>query len=185
MDLQVATQPPSGLQVSPAPGQKRPRPDPTDVHELARYEEEDALERRFGQVDARISHEVGKLQKDIDKIGGKMEELSGYIKSLPSTPSKPWELMGRGKKWTTPPGSCEKGAIFWVIARDGRFSPWAPYAVRVTGVAPNGAKVAFQGALLEELGGGDRGPLGPIVEGETTDLWEEVEARNSVLEVGE
>jgi hypothetical protein len=128
------------------------------------------------------------LKKDIDKIGEKMEELGGYIKSLPSTPSKPWELKVRGNKWTAPTGVCEKGALFWVIARDGRFSPWAAYEVRVTGVAPNGAKMAFQGALLEELGAGDPGPgapLGPIVEGETTDLWEEVEARNSVLVVGE
>ena len=72
-DLQVATQAAGGLEVSPAPGQKRQRPDPEDIHEVARYEEEDALERRFGQVDARISHEVGKLREDIDKIGDKVE----------------------------------------------------------------------------------------------------------------
>ena len=51
-------------------------------------------------------------------------------------------------------------------------------------MAPNGAKLAFQGALLEERAVGDPGPgapLGTIVEGETTDLWEEVEARNAVV----
>ena len=61
------------MEVSPAPGQKRQRPDPSDVHEMARYEEDDALERRFGQVDARIPHEVGKLREDIDKIGDKVD----------------------------------------------------------------------------------------------------------------
>ena len=111
--------------------------------------------------------------------------MGEYIKAMPPNPGKPWDLKARGKKWTPPPGVCEKGALFWVVARDGRFEPWAPYAIRITGVAPVGSKVAFQGALLEEVGAGDRVPLGPMVEGETTDLWEEVEARNSVLEPGE
>ena len=184
VDLQVATQPQAGLQLSPASGVKRARPDHSDQHDMARFEEEDALERRFGEVNSRISLEVGNLKKDITNIGDKLEELGSYIKTLPSAPSKPWMLMPRGSKWTAPTGVCEKGSLFWVIARDGRFSPWAAYEVRVTGVAPNGAKLAFQGALLEEKGVGDPGPgapLGTIVEGETTDLWEEVEARNAVV----
>ena len=101
----MATQTASRLVISPAPGQKRQRPDPEDIHEVARYEEEDALERRFGQVDARISHEVGKLREDIDKIGDRVEQLGEYIKAMPAAPSKPWDLKARGKKWTTPPRS--------------------------------------------------------------------------------
>ena len=70
--------------------------------------------------------------------------------------------------------------MFWVVARNGRFEPWAPYVIRLTGIAPVGGVMAFQGAILEE-----GVPLGPLVEGEEKDLWDEVEARNSVLEPGE
>ena len=184
VDLQVATQPQAGLQLSPASGAKRARPDQEDPHDMARFAEEDSLERRFGEVNSRISLEVNNLKKDITNVGDKVAELATFIKAMPSTPATPWMLMPRGSKWSVPTGTCEKGSVFWVIARDGRFSPWAAYEVKVTGVAPNGAKLAFQGALLEERAVGDSGPgapLGTIVEGETTDLWEEVEARNAVV----
>ena len=170
--------------MSPASGAKRARPDQDDPHDVARFAEEDSLERRFGEVNSRISLEVNNLKKDITNVGDKVEELAKHIKSLPTTPAAPWLLMPRGSKWSAPAGKCEKGSVFWVIARAGRFSPWVVYEVKVTGVAPNGARLAFQGALLEERAVGDSGPgapLGTIVEGETTDLWEEVEARNAVV----
>ena len=170
--------------MSPASGAKRARPDLEDPHDVARFAEEDSLERRFGEVNSRISLEVNNLKKDITNVGDKVEELAKHIKSLPTTPAAPWLLMPRGSKWSAPAGKCEKGSVFWVIARAGRFSPWVVYEVKVTGVAPNGAKLAFQGALLVERTVGDSGPgapLGTIVEGETTDLWEEVEARNAVV----
>ena len=180
---QEATQQ-AGLQLSPASGAKRARPDLEDPHDVARFAEEDSLERRFGEVNSRISLEVNNLKKDITNVGDKVEELAKHIKSLPTTPAAPWLLMPRGSKWSAPAGKCEKGSVFWVIARAGRFSPWVVYEVKVTGVAPNGARLAFQGALLEERAVGDSepgAPLGIIVEGETTDLWEEVEARNAVV----
>ena len=155
-------------------------PDPEDTHEVQRYQEEDNLERGFGQGDARISQEVGKLKVDIDSMNSKLSDLSTFIKKMPINPGKPWDLKARTKKWTTPTQPCEKDAVFWVVARNGRFDPWAPYAIRVIGIAQVSGKMAFQGAILEE---GER--AGPLVEGGGEDLWDEVEARNFVLEPGE
>ena len=61
-DPQPVTQPASGLEISSPGGQKRQSPDPEDLHEVQRYQDEDDIEGRSGQVDARISRE---------KLGGK------------------------------------------------------------------------------------------------------------------
>ena len=148
------------MEISSPGGQKRQRPDPEDPQDVIRWQDEGDIERRFGQVDARISKEVGKLKVDIDSMNDKLTDLSTFIKKMPVNPGKPCEVKARTKKWPTPTHPCEKGAEFWVVARNGRFDSWAPHAIKVLGIAQVSGKMAFQGAIL---GDGER--VGPQVEG--------------------
>ena len=136
-------------------------------------------------IDSRITSEVGKLKGDIELMSTKIDSIADSIRDLPRAipaPSAIWLCKKHTPKSLTPEHEMKVGAIFWVVARRDLFEPWGPFKMEITGVArePDTEEMC-RGALLEE--DGRRG--GPVIQGSKDILWDEPDAWNEAMNLGE
>ena len=76
----------------------------------------------------------------------------------------------------------ENGAIFWVVARRDLFDQWRPYKVEIIGVAKEpDTQEMCRGALFDEEGKKGWG----LIQGPKDILWDEPDATNEALNLGE
>ena len=161
---------------------KRPR---TDDQINLITDTDDALDKRISGIDIRITTEVGKLKSDIDTMSHKIDSIANSIRDLPrAIPAPPaiYLCKNRTPKSIVPEHKMENGAIFWVVARRDLFDQWRPYKMEIIGVAKEpDTQEMCRGALFDEEGKKGWG----LIQGPKDILWDEPDATNEALNLGE